>query len=303
MTTSIRKYIVYCVAGSILSCVACVAGCGSKPPTTQQQVAAIPVKTDTIVLKDIQETIDYVGDIRALDEVSVYPKVSGKIIKKVKDEGAAVSKAEVLAFIDRDEVGEKYEPAPVESPISGIVGRMYVDIGTQVTPQTAVALVVNMSSMTIDLNIPEKYLGNIRIGQKADLTVDAYPQSAFSGEISKISPVVNPALRAAPIEITVSNPDSKLQSGMFARVRIVMREFSGVPVVIKEALLGNAPDFYVYVVESGTARSRPVKTGVRQGGYVAVSEGLRQGDRVVVIGQQQLYDGASVIEQNEARAQ
>ncbi len=302
MTTSIRHYLLFSVFCVIISLAVLSAGCGSKPQQAQQE-QSIPVKTDTIVLKDIQETIDYVGDIRALDEVWVYPKVSGKIIEKRKNEGAAVSKGEVVAYIDRDEVGEKYEPAPVESPISGTVGRIHVDIGTQVTPQTAIALIVNMSSMTIDLNIPEKYLGSIHLGHKASLSVDAYPDSAFSGEISKISPVVNPALRAAPVEITVSNPDAQLQSGMFARVRIVMREFSGVPVIMKEALLGSAPDNYVYVVDAGKARKRPVKTGVRQAGYVAVSEGLRQGDKVVVLGQQQLYDGVAVVEQNEARVQ
>lgn len=283
----------------IVVAVVFVSGCAQKAQQVQQQEKVIPVKTDTIVLKDIQETIDYVGDIRALDEVAVYPKVNGKIIAKVKEEGAVVAKGEAIAYIDRDEVGEKFEPAPVESPLAGVIGRVYVDIGTNVAPQTAVALVVNMSSVKIGLNIPEKYLAQIRLGQKADLRVDAYPDSLFSGQITKISPVVNPELRAAPIEITVPNPDGKLQSGMFARVRIVMREFSGVPAVMKEAILGTAPDFHVYVVESGKARERKVKTGVRQGGEVVVVDGLRAGDKVVIIGQQQLYDGAPVMEQNE----
>jgi multidrug efflux pump subunit AcrA (membrane-fusion protein) len=279
-----------------------IAGCSPADKPAERAEQSIPVRTEAIALRDIKETIDYVGDIRALDEVLVYPKVSGKIIAKLKEDGAVVAKGEAIAMIDRDEAGEHYEQAPVESPLAGTVGRVQVDIGTLVTPQSAVALIVNMSSVKIHLNIPEKYLADIRLGQTADISVDAYPNDVFAGEITKVSPVVDPALRAAPVEITVPNPDAKLRSGMFARVRIVMREFQGVPVIRKEALLGTAPDYYVYVIDGTHVRKRTVKTGLRQGGSIVVHAGLRPGDKVVVLGQQQLYDGAAVLDQKEGHS-
>jgi len=94
--------------------------------------------------------------LRQKTKAIIYPKVSGKIIEKLKNEGDSVVKGDVIAYIDRDEVGFKFEKAPVESPMNGIIGRVYVDIGTQVSTQTAVALAVRMDNVKIDLDIPEQ---------------------------------------------------------------------------------------------------------------------------------------------------
>ena len=145
------------IAGVVVLFLTFAAGCQEKKVALESKVV-IPVTVEKVVLQDIQETLDYIGDIRAFDEVAIYPKVSGKIVEKVKQEGASVVKGEIIAYIDRDEVGLKFERAPVESPRQGIIGRIYVDIGTQVSPQTEIGLVVNMDSMKINLDIPEKYL-------------------------------------------------------------------------------------------------------------------------------------------------
>jgi len=99
------------------------------------------------------------------------------------------------------------EKAPVESPLAGTVGRVYVDIGSSVTPQTPIAIVCNMGNAEIDLNIPERYLPNVSLGQEAEVVVDAYPNEIFIGKVDQISPVVDLATRAAPVEIVIDNTD------------------------------------------------------------------------------------------------
>ncbi|MFA5260631.1 MAG: hypothetical protein WC450_05320, partial [Candidatus Omnitrophota bacterium] len=74
----------------------------------------IPVRVQKVRLKDIQKTLEYVGNVKAQAEVMIYPKVSGKIIEKVKEEGAEVNRGDIIAYIDRDEIGLKFEKAPVE---------------------------------------------------------------------------------------------------------------------------------------------------------------------------------------------
>ena len=119
------------------------AGCGaSNVEKSAAAKEAVPVRVIKVERKALQNILDYVGNVKAQEEAFVYPKVSGKIIEKLKEEGSRVSKGETLVYIDRDEVGFQFEKAPVESPLTGIVGRVNVDIGTSVTPQTAVALVV-----------------------------------------------------------------------------------------------------------------------------------------------------------------
>lgn len=275
-------------------------GCGKKEEqkkTIREEV--IPVKTMKVELENIQKTLDYVDDIQAQDEAQVFPKVNGKIIEKIKDDGNKVNKGDVIAYIDRDEVGLKFEKAPVESPLSGIIGRVYVDIGTSVTPQTAVALVVNIDKVKIDLDIPEKYIPQISIGEEALINVDAYPEEKFKGEVSTISPVIDLSTRTAPIEIIINNTDHRLKPGMFARVQLIIKKQKNIPVIVKEAIIGRGEYLYVYVIENNKASLRKITTGIRQGNYFEVTEGLKEGDIVVIMGQQKLYDGAEVLlEQN-----
>lgn len=269
-----------------------VCGCGEKTRIAEEE--AVPVRVEKVVLKDIQRTLDYSGDIRAQEEAAVYPKVSGKILEKLKEEGSVVEKGDTVAYVDRDEVGFKFEKAPVESPLSGIIGRVYVDIGSSVTPQTPVALVVRMDNVKIDFNIPEKYLSEIMLGQIARVSVDAYAGEIFKGEVSKISPVLDMDTRTAPAEIAINNNKHKLKSGMFARVSLIIEEEKSVPVILKEAIIGREPDTYVFTVRDGKAFLKKVSLGLRQNEYLEVKEGLEPGDQVVVMGQQRLKDGVSV---------
>ncbi len=274
-------------------------GCMQKEEIKLKEQQFVPVKVSIVKPKDISKTLEYVGDIKAKDEVMVYPKVSGKIIEKVKGEGSPVEKGEVIAYIDRDEVGLKFNKAPIESPLSGVVGRIFVDIGSNINPQVPVSLVLDMTLVKINLDIPEKYLSKIYLGQEAKIKVDAYPSQEFLGKVTQISPVVSLENRSAPIEITLDNLNSLLQSGMFARVSLVLEEHKNVPVILKEAIMGKEPDNYVYVVENNKAAIRKITLGIHQGSQYEVSAGLKENDLVVVLGQQKLYDFAPVMVEME----
>jgi len=288
-----NKTVIFVLILSVLTFAA--AGCGAKKDRGKREKSdVVPVKVMTVKLQDIYKTLEYVGNIKGINEAKVYPKVAGKIIEKVKEDGCYVTKGEVIAYIDRDEVGLKFEKAPIESPLTGIVGRVYVDIGSSVSTETPVALIADMSRAQIDLDVPENILPKVIIGQDAVVTVDAYPGEEFMAKVVKVSPVVDLATRAAPIELNIENKDRKLQSGMFADVKLILGVSKDVPVILREAIIGKAPDTYVYVVEGDTAKLEKVVLGMKQGPYYEVTEGLAQGDKVVIMGQQKLRDGAVV---------
>ena len=279
----------------LIASVLLISGCQARPEKEKEKPQEIiPVKVSRVELKDLSEEIDYVGNITANDEAIVYPKVSGKIIEKVKEDGVKVDKGEVIAYIDRDEVGLKFEKAPVESPLAGIIGRVYVDIGANVVPQTPVALVVDMDKVKINLDIPEKYTPKISLSQEATISVDAYPGEEFKGTVTKISPVVDLATRSAPIEIVIDNLSHHLKSGMFAKVQLVIEQHREVPAILKESIIGKPPDTYVYVIENNKASLKKVSLGIRQGPYYEITDGLKEGDLVVIMGQQRLRDGIAV---------
>ncbi len=274
-----------------------LAGCQKQSANLKKDAGpeVIPVKVVTVAPQDMQELLDYVANIKAQQEVLVFPKVTGKIIEKVKEEGDSVAKAEAIAFIDRDEIGLNFAKAPVESPISGIVGKVMVDIGSNVSSQTPVALVVDMEKVKVYLDIPEKYLTKITLGMPAAVTVDAYLGESFDGVLDKINPVLDIATRTIQTEIIIDNKDHKLRSGMYAKVKLVTQEYRNALAVYKEAVLGKEPKQYVYVVDGQKAQLKEITTGVRQGGYLQVKDGIKAGDKVVIMGQQRLYEGAAVL--------
>src|SRR3989338_2085220 len=92
-------------------------GCQVKEKASIEKQQTIPVKAMKVELMYLLNKLEYTGNIKAQDEAIVYPKVSGKVIEKVREDGSVVNKGDVIAYIDRDEVGLQFEKAPVESPI------------------------------------------------------------------------------------------------------------------------------------------------------------------------------------------
>lgn len=275
----------------ILAAALIIPGCGKK---AEEKAESIPIRAMRVESRTVSRTLDYASNIEAWDKAEIFPKVGGKIIEKLKEDGAPVAKGEPIAYIDRDEVGFKFEKAPVESPLTGVIGRVYVDKGTSVTAQTAVALVVDIDRVKVHLDVPEKYLPQVVIGQTARVCVEAYPGEVFTGTVTRISPVVETETRTAPIEISIDNPGHRLKPGMFGGIQLVLHMKENVPSVITEAIIGHEPNAYVFVVNGGVARLRDVQLGLRENDRVEVTKGLKAGDLVAVMGQERLRDGAPV---------
>ncbi len=269
-------------------------GCAKKEKNKKSQEATIPVSVIEVKRETILDTVSFVGDIRAFDEAKVFARAGGKVKEKLKQEGDFVKKGDILMYIDRDEIGFEYEISPVSSPLDGYIGRVYVDKADTVTTQTPLANIINIDAVKIKVNIPEKYLPFIAVGQSARLKVDAYPDKEFDARVSMVSPQLDVETRTFPAEATMDNKDYLLKPGMFAKMSLIIREHKEVPVILKDAIMGREPNCYVYVIENEKALLRNISLGIRQGPYYEVKEGLKEGELVVIMGQQRLYDGAQV---------
>lgn len=274
------------------------------------------VRTEKAAVRDIEEKLVLSGSIKALEEAVLYPRVAGKLRKNLLFEGQAVARDQAVALIERDEVGVTFEPAPVPSTINGVVGRTYLDPGSSVTPQTPVALVVNQSQVRIKVDLPERYLGRVSVGQTGHVAVDAYPGRKFNGKIYKISPVADSASRSVPIEVLADNPDMRLKSGMFAQVEIVVgRRAAALSVsadavqLVERASLppsgeasagrgavqpGGDKTSVVFLAEGGKALARPVSVGLKTPEFAEIVSGVRKGEEVINFGLYGLKDGSKV---------
>ncbi|MEA2077268.1 MAG: efflux RND transporter periplasmic adaptor subunit, partial [Candidatus Marinimicrobia bacterium] len=125
--------------------------------------------------------------------------------------------------------------AAITAPISGYISNMVYEPGDMTTPQKPFASIHQVKTVKIAVNVTESDLGNIKVGQRCEISVNAYPDEVFNGKIGNISPVINPMTRTAQIEIQANNTDLRLKPGMFARVAIITNERNNVLTIAKAA--------------------------------------------------------------------
>lgn len=253
------------------------------------------VRPEKVQKRDLKHQLLMSGSVKAWEEATLYPRVDGKLLKNVLREGDPVKKNETVSLIERDEVGAVYEPVVVPSTLTGVVGRVYLDSGANVTMSTPVALVVNQERVRIAVDIPERYIGEIYKGQPASLRVDALPGQEFEARLQIISPVVDSNSRAVAVEFWADNPKGLLKSGMFAKVDITLSEKKDAISVAKKSVYTEDGETFVFVpsADGKTAQKKPVVIGFENTNYLEVAEGLKEGD-VILEFAYGLQDGSKI---------
>jgi len=178
----------------------------------------------------------------------------------------------------------------IRAPISGIISKRFLDQGAFVSTTASIVRIVAMDMVKVLAQVVESELAQLRIGAKAEIFVDAYRKQVFRGEVSRISPTVDPESRMADIEIQVNNKDHRLKPGMFARVNLVVQRRNGVLLLLKDSLVREYGHTRVFVHENGRASLREISLGLEGEEYVEVLRGLREGEEVIVAGQYELKD-------------
>jgi len=261
-----------------------LAGCGKK--TAEIKKAGIPVEVAVVQEKQLQEILKFTGDIEGKNQVQVYPKVTGKLIEYKVQEGEPIEKQDIVALIDRDVTGFKFEPAPVEAPIAGIMAKTYLDQGDSVSPQAPIAVIADMDEVKVKIEIVEVDYPKVKLDQTAKIIVDAYPDREFTGRLSKLSTLVSLQTRTATAEITIPNPEHLLVPGMFARISLFGGEHKAL-VVPRDAILRlpGTGAYYCFVVQENKAKKVFVELGMRENNWQEIREGLKEGDLVILSGQ------------------
>jgi len=186
----------------------------------------------------------------------------------------------------------------IRAPFEGVLDSRDIELGSMIMPGTPVARVVDLDPVRIRGGVPERYALDVRPGSEATVTFQVIEGETFEGAITYVGSAVDPEDRTFPVELTLGNPGGLIKPEMVANIEIVRETRSDVVVVPREVLLRVEDGYVAYVVEGsgdeGVARSRSVRLGPAQRNLVVVEEGLRAGERLVVIGQQLIADGDRV---------
>jgi membrane fusion protein (multidrug efflux system) len=183
--------------------------------------------------------------------------------------------------------------ATVRAPFAGMVSERFVSVGEYVQPPTRVATLVELDPLRLQLTVGEADVGRIHDGQDVQFEVEAYPGEHFKGTVKYIDPTVRSASRDMVVEATVPNPDRRLKPGMFATAFV---ELPDQPIVSvpKGAIKQDAAATRLFAVVNGAVEERLVQLGPERNGWVAVLDGLKTGEKVVVNPGEQVKDGIPV---------
>jgi RND family efflux transporter MFP subunit len=221
----------------------------------------------------------------------------------------------------------------IVSPVDGFVGKRFLDPGASVGPNAPVASVVDIRSVRMVANLVEKDTKRVVAGTPAEVEVDAFPGEKFSGKVSRVAPVFDPATRTAEMEIEVPNPGFRLKPGMYARVRLTIGTKPDALTVPRNAVVDVEGKQGVFVAVSGggrqgggsggregggaprggesplpaptagatpsapamTAKFVPVEVGIRDADRIEIVTGLNDGARVITTGAGALKDGDRIV--------
>lgn len=185
----------------------------------------------------------------------------------------------------------------LSAPFAGQLGLREVSVGEFVNVGQDLVKLVRLDPIKVDFSVPEGALSQIRIGQKINVVVDAYPNDTFGGEVVAIDPVIDANSRNAKLRAQIANQDGRLHPGQFARLQLdTGRGTVDALLVPEQALMQDGDVRFVYTVVAGKAKRVEIKTGVRVPGLVQVVTGLKAGDVVITAGQTKpiMHEGLDV---------
>ena len=263
---------------------------GGRAPQTATAVRTTVAKNQTIT--------DFVytnGEIETQKSIEVFPSIGGKVVEMHVSLGSSVKHGDAIAYIDPSEPGSYYAKSPVIAPIDGSIITSPVKIGQKVSMSSVITKIGDINNLQITAKVPERYVADIAIGQKAEITLQAYGEEKFIASVVRISPVVDPSTRTKEIILNFDKHYDKVNAGMFARVKLFTLDYGGYPVIAQDAFVENSDEYYLYIVkEDSTVTKRKVVRGKNIDGYYQVVDGLAAGEVVVLEGMLSLYEGAKV---------
>lgn len=216
---------------------------------------------------------------------------SGIGTQRAKDEAIANL---ATARAAQELVQVRIDKTAIRAPFDGVMGLRRVSNGAYVQAGTEIANLEKIDTLKVDFRLPENNLADVQIGQEVDIQIDALPNRTFRGEIYAIDPLIDVNGRALKVRARLPNTDNALRPGLFARVKVIGADRGAVVVVPEGAIVPRAGEAFVFKVQDGKAVETKVVLGQRRRGEVEVTEGLAEGEVVVVSGQARVRNGGQV---------
>lgn len=227
-------------------------------------------------------------DFQRKQELFAKKLVSTEDFERVRAEYEAQKAANELAKLD-------LAYTSIRAPISGYISERMVRVGNLVKLHQPVFNITSYDPLLAVLHVPERELSVLSKGLQVSMSVDAWPGESFTGEVIRISPVIDTNTGTFRVTAQIVDQGQMLKPGLFGRLEILYDLHKDVPVIPRSAVITEDESSHVFVInEEGNASRRDIKLGFEANGRVEVIDGLAKGETVVTAGKGSLSDGTRV---------
>ena len=261
------------------------------------EMAEVTVRTMTAQVATLHDYVETNGEIECESSVDCYPDIGGKVARVYVSLGDRVWKGRALAEVDPNEPGTYFINSVVYAPIGGMITSTPKEVGTTVTTTSSITTIGDVSRLQIRAKVPERYVAFLKIGLKADIILEAYPEETFTAAVTKVSPVVDPDSRTKEILLRFDQSDPRINAGMFAKITLFTADYEGEITIPSNAVVektGGKQNVFVLAPGGSSVLLREVETGKSVDTMIQIISGLNEGERVVTEGMTSLSDGAPV---------
>jgi RND family efflux transporter MFP subunit len=188
------------------------------------------------------------------------------------------------------------------APSDGVLAQIIIQPGEFVTPNDVVARFVSSGDANFEVDVPEKDVNQLKIGLKAKIYCDSYPDRTFEGTVAEIAPTVKERTRTVAVKIRLPNEEGLLRSGMFARGEILVIESTDTVAVNNDSVISLGGDVRLLPIlkplpdkqGQGMIEFRQIKVGQNIGKSIVVLDGVNEGEYYVTETSGELSDGIIV---------
>jgi membrane fusion protein, multidrug efflux system len=250
------------------------------------------------------EPDDFVSNLQIAEADLMRTRDAYDRFQPLYEEGAFAEKnfielkaALAQAAAGRDIAAKKLKDTKLRTPITGIVGAKFIEVGQMITPRVQAFTIVKTDTIFARLSVPESEIGKIALGQRTEIKVPALGDRTVEGEVTLIGAMADPQTRTFAVKIELANPDYILRTGMIVQANIVTDQKIEMLTIPGTAIVRDA-DNLTYVFTTDTRGGRALRRRVTPGSIfrneIEIKKGLAPGDVVVVAGQHKISDGAAI---------
>ena len=198
------------------------------------------------------------------------------------------------AKADLDKARLLYERCAIKSPINGVIRSLDAKVGLYLGIGDPVARILQLDKVKAVIGIPESDITAVRRLETVNLTVQALDNLEITGRNHFVSSSPETAARLYRFELEIDNPDHRILPGMFVRADIIKQQQEQALAIPFYSIISRNEEQYIFVEKDGVVKKQPVTTGIMEQWMVEITDGLKNGDRVVVEGHRDVENNQKV---------